>query len=217
MFSLEISFPHNTFQDVGNGDKYPAWYLSLYPLASMICWQNVTGPGSRTRDINYPLTTLTLLLSPRSDIGDNVSEESGVMLISLMWWTSSSICSNQSEYILLSNSKALAPLVFFSPLRSSIVKSILTWDEEEINTSNFLPRSSLILPASSQQLCRENRTKTRWKMQARPGPKIGQSLEVLRVTTPSCDRFLGFDRFSIISMLGKQWAMQIAGGVPLST
>ena len=51
------------------------------------------------------------------------------------------------------------------------------------------------------------------------GPKIGQSLEVLRVTTPSCDRFLGFDRFSIISMLGKQWAMQIAGGGggPLST
>ena len=56
----------------------------------------------------------------------------------------------------------------FLSLWSSIVKSILTWDEEEINTSNFfLPRSSLILPASSQQLCRENWTKTRWKMQAR--------------------------------------------------
>ena len=161
----------------------------------MICWQNVSGPGTRTRDINYPLTTLTLLLSPPSDIGDNVSEESGVTLISLMWWTSSSICSNQSEYFRLSNSKALAPLVFFSPLRSSIVKSILTWDEEEINTSNFLPRSSLILPASSQQLCRENRTKTRWKMQARPGPKIGQSWKCWELPLQVVTDFLGLTGF----------------------
>ena len=129
----------------------------------MICWQNVTGPGSRTRDINYPLTTLTLLLSPRSDIGDNVSEESGVMLISLMWWTSSSICSNQSEYSLLSNSKALAPLVFFSPLRSSIVKSIF-WLEM---------RRKLILPTS--YLARLSSCQPHLNNSA---GKIGQKLDV---------------------------------------
>ena len=42
------------------------------------------------------------------------------------------------------------------------------------------------------------------------GPKIGQSLKVLRDSTQSCDRFLGFDRFLIISMLRKQWTMQIS-------
>ena len=88
---------------------FKMWIINILPGISPCCipsplWsvdKMSLVPGSRTRDINYPLTTLTLLLSPRSDIGDNVSEESGVMLISLMWWTSSSICFNQSEYFLL--------------------------------------------------------------------------------------------------------------------
>ena len=158
---------------------------------------SVSGPLVTIQDTGYQLVadhSHSHLSSCRPNL-TGIMYQREVVSCWYPWWCDEQfyIC---SPPLCISYFRTPKPSLWFSllPLRSSIVKSILTWDEEEINTSNFLPRSSLILPASSQQLCRENRTKTRWKMQARD-QKLARVWKCWEIPLKVVTDFLGLTGF----------------------